>query len=40
MDAIYEALKNLLISIESTPEELVMLVGFKDSAKIFFLTKT
>ena len=39
MDAMYEALENLLISIKSTPKEFVMLVGFKDSVEIFFSDK-
>ena len=38
-NAIYEALENFLIFIESTPEELVTLVGFKDSAEISFSDK-
>ena len=39
-DVMYKALENLLISIEFTLEELVMLVSFKDSLKISFSIKT
>lgn len=38
-DAMYEAIENLLVSTESTPEELVMLVGFKDNVEISFSDK-
>ena len=38
-DTTYEALENLLISIKSTPKELVILVGFKDSVDISFSNK-
>ena len=39
MDAMYEALENLLVSIKSTPEDLFMLVGFKDNVYSSFFYK-
>lgn len=38
-DAMYEALGSLMVSTDSTPQELAMLVGFKDDAEISFSEK-